>query len=112
MLPASFHFERYIDGPGLYVGAHAVAMASPANYDPDPPWRITINPNSVRRRFAFTDTEEQAVRYMAAWSRKWEPEILAEVASLTRHVSRPRRENLDPRPPTRAVVGRAADQEL
>lgn len=81
-LPPGFHFERYIDGPGLYYREHVVANASPANYRPDPPYRIAINPNSIHRRFEFTDTEAEAVRYMAAWARKWEKRIIEEVISL------------------------------
>ena len=82
MLPDGFHFEHHIRGPGLYLGQHVVAFCSPANYDPVPPWRVEINPNSVHRRCVFTDTEGQAVRYMAAWARRWESRIMAEVASL------------------------------
>ncbi|GAA5075419.1 hypothetical protein [Lysobacter panacisoli] len=74
MLPAGFHFQRYIDGPGLYLGDRAVAAACLANYDPDSPWRLCLNPTGLPR-YVFTRTEAGATRYMEAWAVKWEAAI-------------------------------------
>lgn len=77
MLPNGFHFEQYVDGPGLYLGDRVVASACPANYDPDPPWRLCINPAGLPR-YVFTRTEADSIRYMEAWARKWESRIKEE----------------------------------
>jgi len=81
MLPDGFHFEHYIGGPGLYLGDRLVATTTPANYDPSPPWRICINPSGLPR-YEFRDTEDQAVRYMAEWARKWEARIRESVEQI------------------------------
>jgi len=81
MLPDGFHFEQYIGGPGLYLGNHLIATTTPANYDPNPPWRICINPSGLPR-YEFRDTEEQAVRYMTAWATKWEARIRETVGQV------------------------------
>lgn len=80
MLPDGFHFERYIDGPGLYLDKTVVATACPANHDPDSPWRVCMNPAGLPR-YVFTRTELGAERYMAQWARKWEREIRAAVGA-------------------------------
>lgn len=74
MLPDGFHFERYIDGPGLYLGDRVVATACPANHDPDSPWRVCMNPAGLPR-YVFTRTEGGAEQYLAQWARKWERQI-------------------------------------
>jgi len=81
MLPDGFHLERYIGGPGLYLGDRVVATATPANYDLNPPWRVCINPSGLPR-YVFLDTEEQAVRYMTAWVVKWEARIRETVRDM------------------------------
>lgn len=74
MLPAAFQFERHLDGPGLFLGDRAVAFACRANYEPDSPWRLCLNPTGLPR-YVFTRTEGGSVRYMEAWAEKWETEI-------------------------------------
>ena len=64
MLPDGFHFVRYIEGPGLYLGDRVVATTTPANYDSNPPWRICINPSGLPR-YEFREAEEQAVADLA-----------------------------------------------
>jgi hypothetical protein len=81
MLPDGFHFEQYTGGPGLYLGEHVIATATPANYDSNPPWRICINPAGLPR-YEFRDTEEQAVRYVSAWANKWEVRIREAVGQV------------------------------
>lgn len=74
-LPPGFEFRPYVDGPGLYLGEKAIAFACAANHDPNPPWRLCLNVGTLSASTVFTATEAGALRYMAAWARKWEPEI-------------------------------------
>lgn len=74
-LPPGFEFGPYIDGVAVYLGEKAVAIASPANNDQNPPWRISINVGLVSGRYHFTANERAARRYMAAWAMKWEARI-------------------------------------
>ena len=75
MLPDGFRFEWFVDGPALYLGNEVVATASPANYDPDPPWRLCMNPDRQERRTVFRRNQDEAERYMAAWARKWQDRL-------------------------------------
>lgn len=48
------------------LGDVVAASASPANRDPEPPWRPCFQAGGVR--YHFTATEAGARRYMAAWA--------------------------------------------
>ena len=109
-LPPGFEFGPYIDGVAVYLGGKAVAIASPANNDPAPPWRISINVGLVAGRYQFTANEKAARRYMAAWARKWEGKIRDEhrtVAGPFMHMAKagPSPETMHPRRRSRRDCG-------
>ena len=104
-LPPGFEFRPYIDGVAVYMGEKAVAIAGPANHDPAPPWRISLNVGLIRGRYYFTANEEAARRYMAAWARKWAARIRQEhqsAASPLGHLARS-----EPGPQTTHIRGRS-----
>lgn len=75
MLPEGFRFETRDDDIVLRLGDSKVAHACPANYDPNPPWRLCLNPDRLGMRYHFTDSREAAERYLVAWATKWQDRL-------------------------------------
>jgi len=78
-LPADFSFGWRGDGPCLEFRGELVADATPANHDPDPPWRLCISPRRPPR-YEFLCSELACRRYMAAWARRWEAQVRERLA--------------------------------
>jgi len=78
-LPADFAFGWFIDGPSLEFRGEVIAAATPANHDPNPLWRLRIDPRCPPR-YVFLASEQACRRYMAAWARKWEAQIRERLA--------------------------------
>lgn len=72
MLPTGFQLDHRIDGPALYVNGVLVALLTPLDHGR---WRVTLGIGFAGKRHEFVDSEATALRYVAAWSRKWEPDI-------------------------------------
>lgn len=75
MLPEGFHLESRNGDIDLVLDGRRIAHACPANYDPNPPWRLCLNPDRLGMRYHFTASREGAERYMAAWARKWQDRL-------------------------------------
>jgi hypothetical protein len=69
MMPEGFRFETYMDGPALYVDGRMVADIVPLG---DGRYRACLNPLRFSIRYAFFESEQAALDYVAEWGTKWE----------------------------------------
>ena len=75
MLPAGFEWQHYITGPGLFVDGELVAYIAPVTEA----WRVSVGIGIGPPRYQFFDREDDALRYVEAWARKWEQRIREEL---------------------------------